>query len=206
MSGVRTGRHAVVTGPPPGGGAATIHNYLLDGSGENAAQIDNGQDFESNLTFYDRNANETIQQVAPGNGSAHAVEVVTGGSNQSDGLVINNTDVDSPIGLYFIGFDVKTPDGPTSLTILFASPTDQTQATVSATTSWQRVTLGLYLNQPGFMRCFLSQNNATASPTRIWVDNAMLTEGSAATFADGDSDGWAWSGTPHASVSSGPQP
>lgn len=188
----------------------TIHNYFLDGSAENAAQIDDGSSFASNLTYYVNNANETIAQVAPGNGSAHAVEVVTGGINSTDGVVIGDS-TNAPLdpGAYLVGFDLATPDGATDIKVTIATPTDSALKAVSATATWQRVTVGIYVNEAAPVRVYVSQDvpfGDDPSATRIRVDNAMLTEGDPTTFADGASDGWAWSGTAHASVSSGPQP
>lgn len=188
---------------------AAMHNYLNDGSAENLAQIDVAQAFPSNLTFYVNNGNETIAQVAPGNGSAHAVEVVTGGASTSDGLFIGDaTNAPLPAGAYVLGFDVKTPDGPVTLRVrtVVQDGFAFSQFDFNATDEWQRVIVGIVTDVDGAIKALVRGSVVPAVSTRIWVDNAMLTEGNPGVFADGASAGWSWSGAAHASASHGPQP
>lgn len=202
---------------------ASIHNYLADGGGENAALIDTLGDY-SGRVWMANNGSETLSQIAPGNGSAHAIRCQTSGDDWEDGPLIGNIDntfggLALPSAFYQFGIDLKSPDGPIPCTLQIVSQEEQgvyggqEQFNLTVTTSWQRFIIGIgVLNTARLLVNIYLQQFAydpvpeTVPSVKFDMDNAMLTEGDATTFRDGASSGWAWAGTANASFSSGPQP
>lgn len=77
----------------------------------------------------------------------------------------------------------------------------------TSSASWARTsaTAAIAPENAAFARPRVTSNSTFSNGTTFDVDACMLTAGSTLhTYADGDSPNWSWSGTPHASTSSGP--
>lgn len=70
---------------------------------------------------------------------------------------------------------------------------------------WRRITLPFAITSPGTLKLgYLVQTAAPSANTYIDIDGLILTSGTTQyTYADGSSENWAWTGSPHASTSLG---
>lgn len=194
-----------------------VHNYFPDGSADNADLIDDGS-YASGKFWFKNMGGETITQVdeTAFRANGHAIQCVTSGSDWEDGLVagdVMSTLDPLPAGHYWFGCHLRVASGAV-WGILKAAPQGNGIAAraVRLTSNWQRFTLPVVVDgsaRPN-LSISLDQDEYPDEPTplvaTIQCCNVMLSDGRVDFFADGDSDGWAWTGTPHASASYGPQP
>lgn len=203
---------------------AVIHNYLLDGGAENVDVVDDGS-YAPAMAWYKNWGNEALSLVIPGNASAHALSCVTTGASWYEGPswgALYNAGFDKvPAGTYQIAVDARSPDGPLSCLLQVSAtdrvngaPTDRGSVVtpVVVGTGWSRIATELTTTGVGWVNInlMLDPTAYSGEPSPLVItfvlDNAMMTEGDATIFADGDSPGWSWAGTAHASASSGEQP
>lgn len=79
--------------------------------------------------------------------------------------------------------------------------------TFSMDNTWKNITMTISVPDPSAvsMTIWVGFETDTAIGTSLDLDSIMMTEGTNEwVYADGDSPGWSWSGTPGASTSSGP--
>lgn len=201
-----------------GNATPTIHNYFPDGAVFSAALIDTlgEQDFDTHL-WLGQGGDETLA-FSSGTGPSGANEVkmtLPVGSIQSSGLYVldwsNHYGCGQlAVGTYYIGVTVRASS---SISLHFESncgPGDNSDqihtenATVTGTP--QRIVVSGINTEISGVGFSVSCNNAGEDGKIVYFSNLMVTEDVDAAFADGSTTGWSWSGTAHASISSGPKP
>lgn len=104
---------------------------------------------------------------------------------------------------------VKAPSGLTLYFIIDeyngATYVAQTAKTFIGTGEWQRVDATRTVVSGTGIRPSVRKPTADTTLKGYYVDAVMITEGTDLyAYADGDSPGWIWNGTPHSSTSTGP--
>lgn len=86
------------------------------------------------------------------------------------------------------------------------SKTDPTANTTSLKDQWVRIYNSFVTGASGTIVVYILNNGVTTAGMQYGVDNVMLSDGVTTpyNYADGNSAGWAWSGTLNSSTSSGP--
>jgi hypothetical protein len=195
-----------------------IHNYFPDGAITSDALIAVGTaQYPDGKIIYPENNTETIAVMSgDGPGGGNAVKVTTTGASWEEGMqvgLVAATTVPGA-GIYHLAFDLKCLNGNQTLKCqAYCQNVDgQRNEDLPIFTYWTRYSVPLYAFGADILGCHLSfQQKAYAAdatpPALSWeIANIMFTDGDGWAFRDGDSDGWAWTGTPHESASYGPQP
>lgn len=207
-----------------GGGYKTIHNWFPDARFASADTVAVGvNNFAAGHFAYAANGTETVSIVTGGHpDGGNLVRSVTAGSSFDEGVYLYSPP-NIPAGSFSLGFDVRVhwPNGKLAL-----YPRIKVQTYIDnawgahqiehqvGDNQWQRIIVPMTCyNGSGTINCAIS-SDASSYPdagdatvlVQFDVGNVMFTEYDAARCRDGDSDGWTWSGTPHASASTGPQP
>lgn len=202
-----------------GGGVATIHNYFPDGAISDDALIDPaGVDGDYDTHLWQTQGNSTLSFSA-GTGPGGANEVGCAIVGWNDGVQVADWSNHYgckvlPAGRYRIGVTLRA-DIDILLTLQsFGLPSDPEFS--AKLREWvggvpRRFVLDTYLPTAmgiGLLAVLYSfQYPGEDVPVgTVYLSHLMITEGDPALFRDGASAGWSWSGTPHASASSGPQP
>lgn len=137
-----------------------------------------------------------------------------GGSSAVGALVYQRSPFASylqPNTTYTVSAYVYVPTGTVDLQLSIqgsgrASTAPGSDHRTSVKNQWTRIHRTFTTNDGGNITTYVLNDAAVpAAGTQFWVDSVMLTEGSSPyTYADGESEGWSWSGSQHTSTSSGP--
>jgi prepilin-type N-terminal cleavage/methylation domain-containing protein len=113
-----------------------------------------------------------------------------------------------PAGQYTASLWVRSNQAITIMVYLEGSaaksPNSGGTATLAANT-WRRIQLTFNATTAGTVKVgYLTSGTSPAANTRVDMDAVMLTAGSpVVTYGDGSTANWTWTGTPHASTSTG---
>jgi hypothetical protein len=207
-----------------GGGVATIHNWFPDGAISSAALIDltNSQDYDAHV-WQAYSGTETLTR----NASPAAVRIAIPDDAWDNGLTVcdwkHRYDVVAPAGRYSIGLTIRRVSSDDNKPVhLWLSPfgkdADNNDTVIQSSPvlvivkATHRIVVPLETGAAGtigFSLATVSLARDDATPVvaaTLDISKVMITEGDPYVYADGASPGWSWSGTAHASASSGPQP
>lgn len=203
------------------GSGRTITNWFPDGAITSDALIDTAgdQDYEAKL-WYGQGGSEALTFESDVLGAPALGVGLTGwgdGVYARDWAGAFGFD-ELPIGRYQIGFDFAL-DASLGGYRIRAYPLVQNAAPLPPeivieprNTLFYRYVMDVYTQQVGYLGLAFEassyDNSGKSAPADkiFYVRNVTITDGNALAFRDGDSDGWDWLGTPHASASAGPQP
>lgn len=140
----------------------------------------------------------------PANGSS-----VTVGAS-----VLTNPDVTAafePNKTYTASAWVWVPSSTVDITMSIqgsgrASVTNPTERTTSVKNQWTRITNTFTTAASGSIAIYVLNDTSTpATTTQFYLDDVMIVKGDTpANYADGNTPGWVWNGTPGNATSSGP--
>lgn len=197
------------------GGPPTIHNYFPDGAIFSDALIDTlgQQDYDVHC-WQGQMGTETLAFSAGGGpGSDNAIAVTLAGN----GTGVFARDWSNaygckliPAGRHYVGMTL-TCDIPGTVVQVGAtasSSSTETDVPVTLSATPQRVVIPIDTVSIGGIgpSIYTLSNEDPPVTATIFISSVMVTEDADAAFADGDTAGWSWAGTPHASISSGPKP
>lgn len=222
----------VLPGGSGGGGDSgpvTIHNYFPDGAIASAALVDVANAFDYDTHIWIGNfGTETLTFLAAGDTFAfrnrfNCVQVDVPGNSFNEGVNVgdwnNHYGGQVAAGTYEVGFTIKTT---TSGLLASVDAVDANQDSLNEYSgaivavpdaTIRRYVLDIAMPVAGRIILTLVTNAnvpvngsfPVAQPSTFYVGQIMMTDGDALIFADGDTAGWSWIGTHHASASSGPQ-
>lgn len=207
-----------------GGGASTIHNYCPDGAVASDDLIDTANAYDPQASFFiAAQGTETLAlSVGTGPGGANEIAVTCPGSSFREGIILGFNDSSArfplPAGHWNCGATIRLADNTVYLDVSPTAPAshflrqwlDTSSGQVANGTDTIRLVADILTIATDYVALSIRASQAhygvDAFAGTFYVSHIMFTEGEAYLFADGDSDGWSWLGTPHASASSGPQP
>lgn len=160
--------------------------------------------FEVDLTGYSELASNISQALLNRLYGTKALDVVTDGSAAGQGFLM--LDIPASPGTYSISLSMLGVNGTSTLDILAATNPGGIVAatsTVQLATSWTRYAVNNITVPDGATSVYLIVQTNSEQAVEFAVDGVQVEPIATATdYCDGDQYGCAWSGTPHASISS----
>jgi len=202
----------------------TIHNYFPDGAVSDDALIDTDNESAPAKLWRAWQGTETLSLgLAAHGGNPNSVQVFCPGDVADEGVQVADwTGYYGdflPIGLYALGVTLDW-DNVSGLVDLRVRAVDEAGAAVYSPSVFlrlnqeqpRRVVVPIRTMAIGYVSLDITTNDAMLGADYdlqeviFYAYGLTITEGDATAFRDGDSDGWSWVDTPHASASRGPKP